>query len=335
MRFVVIAALLVLSCTASPNLPTQEDYDEVHTLEAIPILPWPHSIQPPFRRLTPQQILDLANKYFDNVPYPQNASAMVECLFDWSTPDYRRMQFPLTTPHNLTGMKSQIDYWPLQSFPYCPTMFNLSAVTVAQDDIELTNNFQQILRFCAAETAIIQYALYSLKPAEYGGPGVPDLLYRGGGRNVDFYCNQFGDEYGLSVDDCVARHFYAGNSVKVKTFWSTTPDATVIAHYTGAAQYTIMPSPTRSSWIPREIDMFSTQPTSLEWLYPHGSSFTVINATCDTTTGSPFWKIFLQEGHSPSETTEDVHMPTVTQCVSPVHLANAKPIPEELARFFD
>jgi len=251
--------------------------------------------QGPYQQLNYYDWLTLGKQYYPNLPYGQNATTIVMCLYDWSTPDYRRMQFPLTTPGNVTAFENSINLFPAGYFPYVPEMFNLKASSQSARNAELKKTFDQVSSLSAAEINVIDYGLYSLPEAPYSASKSPKILYRGGGRDVEFYCNQFGSAYGVSIDDCIFRHFYSGNNIQVNSFWSTTPDISVIAHFQGLAQYHILPGRHRTSWLPREIDQFSIEKSSLEWLYPHGSQFRVINRTCDRSTYQPFWKIYLEE----------------------------------------
>ena len=101
---------------------------------------------------------------------------------------------------------------------------------------------------------MLEYGLSFLPQVLY--KTVP-LLYRGDGRNVLYFCNQFGEFYGYSVDECVALLFGVGSDLVVSPYWSTTPDKSVTTHYQGVVLYTILPNPSRTGWHGRDINDFN------------------------------------------------------------------------------
>eukprot|EP00294_Goniomonas_avonlea_P008841 CAMPEP_0114559222 /NCGR_PEP_ID=MMETSP0114-20121206/10806_1 /TAXON_ID=31324 /ORGANISM="Goniomonas sp, Strain m" /LENGTH=407 /DNA_ID=CAMNT_0001744677 /DNA_START=18 /DNA_END=1241 /DNA_ORIENTATION=- len=298
----IVFCLLALTVSANAHwgdAPTAAEYDQVNNLMNMGILPWPHGTTTgPYVKRSPSDLASLGAQYFSQVPSSQNPTVMATVLYDWSQPDYVRFQFPLTTPNNLTAMEAQINSWPSVGYPHVPQMFNLSGYTPQQNDQQLAEIYPQVQAFSAAETAVLQYSLYTLPSVDYTAATAPQALYRGGGRETTYFCNQFGSQYGVSVDECMVNNFQPGSVLQVNPFWSTTPDESVVAHYRGLSQYTILPNPAvRSGWLPREIDQFSIQVSNKEWLYPHGSQFEVLNATCATSasTGETYWNVFLME----------------------------------------
>merc|ERR1712146_192780 len=155
-----------------------------------------------------------------------------------------------------------------------------------------------------SQQRLLAYALSQLESAPYNDPQSPPYLVRGGGRNIVYFCNQFSTDYGVSVDECVARYFSPGSVIQVFPNWSTSRDSAVTQHYTGTILYHILPNKKlRSGWHARNVEPFSVEMGSEEWLYPSNSRFAVISVECIP---NRFWNVTLLEIEPGTDSTRSV-----------------------------
>lgn len=301
----VVLVALVLVGMAAANAgpwwapqPSSDDFDAFHALEAADMVPWPHGFNQPLprRNLTPAELRALGQKFFANVSSLVNATVLAEVIYTWTQPTYRQFQFPLTArPQNDTVLGKLITFLPLSSNPWVGQMFNITATTTAGALAQLANQSDQIWANAAAEIGILQFALSQLPSQPYSDPNAPGVLYRGGGRNALWFCNQFGFDFDLSVDECVAAYFAPSSKLSVATFWSTTTDSSVTNKYKGSILYYILPNPQRSAWHVRNITQINVDTSALEHLYPAYSTFVVSNVTCVGKAPFGFWNVTLIE----------------------------------------
>lgn len=149
--------------------------------------------------------------------------------------------------------------------------------------------------WCFGEANILSYALNALPAMSYNDPQGPTALYRGDGRDVTFYCNQFINENGLSIDDCVSRVFKPNAIFSISPFWSTTPLSYVISRFTGCITFNILPDPSsRTAWVAKPIANFSVDVSQDEYLYTSGARFVVLSKACviNPNTGTYMWSKF-------------------------------------------
>lgn len=216
-------------------------------------------------------------------------------LYTWSLPTYRQFNYPLTARFgNETALGELITYQqPLNTFPWIPQMFGLYGNTNDVVLAQLKTRNATVWAQATSEQRVLAYGLSQLPSQPYDSAGAPPLLVRGGGRNVAFFCNQFSTDYGLSVDECIAKYFAPGSVLQVFPNWSTSSDKSIVAHYTGAVLYTILPNhQSRTGWQAKYVVPFSVEQGNDEWLYAANSRFAVISAEC-----SPFhyWNVTLLE----------------------------------------
>jgi hypothetical protein len=319
-----LSLLVVVGFSSAALLkPGAKDYANLVTLWNKAILPWP-GIGPPYVSFTPAQLVALGQQNWPNLPSSQNATALALTVWDWTSPDFRRPNFLLTARGNFTTFAALITYQPPSSYPDVAAMFGLTGTTVPQVLQQLKANYSLVTGWCASEATVLQYALYELPEVQYSDPNSPAVLFRGDGRDVTFFCNQFVSTWGLSIDDCVARVFQPQATVTVHPFWSTTPLASVTAGFTASVFYNIIPNAdasVRSSWHSRPISAFSVDPSQQEFLYPSNSRFAVLSANCSVNpnNNANFWNITLVEINPLASVRWQAAPPVaaVTQCVSP------------------
>jgi len=189
---------------------------------------------------------------------------------------------------NLTALGSMITFLPINANPWMPAMFGLSGQNDSDVVDDLLAKNATVYAQCESFALTLAYGLAKLPPVSYSA--VP-MLYRGDGRNTIYYCNQFGEYYGYSVDECIAMLFAPGSQIVVSPFWSSTPDRSVIAHYQGSVAYYIVPNPQRASWHARDINDFNIDMSAHEHLFARNSQFTVVNVTC----AGYYWNVTLME----------------------------------------
>ncbi len=323
-----VATILVFAALAASAVallkPTAKDYRNMVTLWNLGILPWPH-VGPPYVSFTPAQLQALGAQLWPNLDPQQNATALALVVWDWTSPDFRRPNFLLTSRGNFTTFGAFITYEDPSQYPNVAAMFGLPGQTRAAVLQELKANYSAVVSWCTSEAAILQYALYELPEVQYSDPQAPAVLFRGDGRDVTYFCNQFVGTWGLSIDDCIARVFQPQSTVTVRPFWSTTPLASVTAGFEAAVFYNILanqdPS-VRSAWHSRPISTLSVDPAQQEFLYPSNSRFEVVSANCtlNPNNNQNFWNITLVEinptfaGATPAPPGAPA---AVVQCVSP------------------
>jgi hypothetical protein len=255
------------------------------------------------------------------VPTSQNATALALTIYDWTCPDFRRPNFVLTARGNHSTFGDLITYEDPSSFPYVARIFGLDGQTRSDVLTELAANYSLVVGQCQSEVNVLEYALASLPSQQYTDPSAPAVLYRGDGRDVEYFCNQFIQKWGLSIDDCIAKVFAPQSTISVRPFWSTTSDVALTSNYQAAVLYNIMPNPSlRSGWHARSVVDFSVEPSEEEYLYPSDSRFIVQSTQCLTnpSTGRPFWNITLLEINPtmPASTSSFNPSAAVVQCVS-------------------
>jgi len=280
-----------LSAQWAPPAPNPATYSDLFDMIGNQQIPWPHGrTQPaPRRNLTPQELIALGKKYFGSLPSTQNSTIVATIVYVWSQPTYRLANFPLVAmTRNLTALGDMITYLPVNDNPWVPAMFGLSGQTDADVIAELLAQNETVYRQCESFAMTLAYGLSNLPPVTY--KNVP-MLYRGDGRNTVYFCNQFGEYYGYSVDECVAMLFAPGSELVVSSFWSSTPDITITSHYEGSVIYYIQPNPQRTSWHARDINDFNIDMSAHEHLYSSNAKFTVVNLTC----AGYYWNVTLME----------------------------------------
>lgn len=256
------------------------------------------------------------------VPSSQNATALALTVYDWTCPDFRRPNFVLTARGNHSTFGDLITYEDPASFPYVARIFGLDGQTRADVLRELAGNYSLVVDQCQSEVTVLKYALTSLPSQQYTDPSAPTILYRGDGRDVEYFCNQFVSKWGMSIDDCIAKVFAPQSTITVRPFWSTTSAVSLTSNYQAAVLYNILPnSSLRSGWHARSVIDFSVEPSEQEYLYPSDSRFVVQSAQCVTNpvNGQPFWNVTLVEINPAFPTQDSSFNPSapVVQCVSP------------------
>lgn len=129
---------------------------------------------------------------------------------------YRRPQFFLTSQGNLTTLAEMITFY-VAGFPAIPPMFGLIGGTVQYVLQQLQQQYSRVKQWCGGEAAILSYALSQLPTTSYRASGSPKFLLRGDGRGETYFCNQFSDRWGLSIDDCIARYFMTNSLIQSTT----------------------------------------------------------------------------------------------------------------------
>lgn len=322
---IFLVASLAAVCLGQLQVPTSADYGVLVAMEQLNRLPWPHT-GGHYRKFTNAQFKALGQQFFGSVPAPQNATALALVIYDYTTPDYRRPNNYLSslastgTP-NITAFGEMITYIPPTTGPYIPRMFGLDSTTTAGVLSELQRKWTTVQQWCLAESNVLQFAMTTLPEVPYSSPSAPSALFRGDGRDVRHFCNQFqGAPNGLSIDACIATVFQVGSQLTVAPFWSSSSSLSVTNHYSNNVLYTLVPNQStsvRSSWRARSLAPFTVDPGAYEWLYPSGSGFVVVSATCaiDPNDRMPFWNITLAES-LPTVAAPMRVAPTVTSCIS-------------------
>ena len=126
---------------------------------------------------------------------------------------YRRPQFFLTAQGNLTTLASMITFY-VNGFPNIPPMFGLQGGTFQYVLQQLQTQYARVKQWCGGEAAIISYALSQLPVTTYRASGSPKMLLRGDGRGETYFCNQFTNVWGLSIDDCISRYFTSNSMIQ-------------------------------------------------------------------------------------------------------------------------
>ena len=260
-------------------------------------VPWPHGKNQHGGRknLSPAQLQKLGVKYFKHLDDSQNGTILATTLYSWTQPTYRQYNFVLSARiHNITALGGLITYMDIDSVPWVPQMFGLIGSTERQVLADLNTKKAAVWKQCATQNIFLTYALHELAHVKYTDSGAPPVLYRGGGRNTVFFCNQFSTDYGLTIDECVSKYFAEGGTIQVYPNWSTTDAKSVTNHYNGGVLYYILPNPTvRNSWHGKNINPFNINKGNDEWLYASNSRFVVKSVTCDTIGGK--WNVTLWE----------------------------------------
>jgi hypothetical protein len=228
----------------------------------------------------------------------------------------------LTARGNRTTFGALITYQDPTHPPYVGVIFGLSGQTRSDVLRELQQNYSLVVSQCTSEATVLQYALHMLPEVQYTDPGSPSVLYRGDGRDVTFFCNQFVSIWGLSIDDCIAKVFGVQSTITVRPFWSTTPVASLTSNFEASVLYNIIPnSQLRSSWHAIPIADFSVEPSEQEYLYPSDSRFVVQSVACVTNpnNGQLFWNITLLEINPTVPAQPSMYNPSAkaVRCVSP------------------
>lgn len=91
----------------------------------------------------------------------------------------------MTSRGNITTLGALITYLPATQEPYVGQIFGLNATTQAGELMQLAAQIQRVNWWCESEAVVLKYALENLKGTPYSS--VP-VLYRGGGRDVPFFC---------------------------------------------------------------------------------------------------------------------------------------------------